>query len=154
MQNHILYWEDFRIGEEVQYGPYTVTREEILEFATEFDPQPNHIDEEAAKQSLLGDLSASGWHTIAMTLNLIHTGLTLKSAFAGDAGIEELRWQQPVYAGDVLYVRRSCKDSQPSTSRPNTGLIRFVWDVLNQHGDIVMTMTSWSAYLCRPQAAE
>lgn len=150
MQDQILYWEDFRIGEEVQFGPYAVTREEILEFAREYDPQPNHTDEAAASASLLGGLSASGWHTMAMALNLIYKGLTLKSAFVGDAGIEELRWQRPVYVDDVLYVRRSCKDSMASTSRPNTGLIRFVWDVLNQNGEIVMTMTSWSAYRCRP----
>jgi len=154
MQEPILYWEDFKFGEVLQYGAYHVTREEILEFASEFDPQANHTDEEAAKKSLLGGLSASGWHTLSMAMHMIHSGLTLNSAFVGDAGIEELRWQRPVYVDDVLSVRRSCKDSQPSSSRPKTGLIHFVWDVLNQRGEIVMTMTSWSAYRCRPQAAE
>jgi acyl dehydratase len=147
----IIYWEDFWVGEAVEYGSYHVTREEILEFAREFDPQDNHIDEEAAKKSLLGGLSASGWHTASIALRLIHEGLSLNSAFIGDAGIDELRWQRPVYVDDVLAVRRICKDSQRSQSRPKIGLVHFLWEVLNQRGEIVMTMASWSAYLCRSQ---
>ena len=151
MQEPIIYWEDFRVGEAVQYGAYHVTREEIIEFALEFDPQANHTDEEAASKSLLGGLSASGWHTASMALRMIHEGLTLNSAFAGGAGIDELRWQRPVYVDDILSVRRICRDSQASLSRPETGLIHFVWEVLNQRGEIVMIMTTWAAYLCRSQ---
>jgi acyl dehydratase len=152
MQKPTIYWEDFHIGEIAQYGAYHVSRDEMLAFAREFDPQDNHINEEAAKQSLLGGLSASGWHTASMAIRIIHDGLTLNSAFVGDVGIDELRWQRPVYAEDILSVRRICRDSQPSTSRPETGLIHFVWEVLNQRDDIVMTMTTWSAYLCRAHA--
>lgn len=140
------YWEDFRVGETVEFGGREVTREEIIEFASEYDPQPFHLDEEAARQSLLGGLAASGWHTCALAMRMMCDGFILDSASMGAPGVDEVRWRKPVYAGDVLSVRRTCLDRRVSNSRPGMGLTRFSYEIMNQKGETVMTMVCWAMY--------
>ncbi len=140
------YWEDFRVGETIEFGSKRVTREEILEFAGEFDPQPFHLDEEAAKNSILGGLCASGWHSCAMLMRMLCDEFILDAASLGAPGVDEVRWKKPVYVDDVLSVKRTCVDRRASKSRPEMGLTRFSYEVLNQKHEVVMTMIGWAMY--------
>ena len=140
------YWEDFSVGETVEFGRKLVTKEEILEFASEFDPQPFHLDEEAAEQSILGGLCASGWHSCAMMMRMMCDGYILESASLGAPGVEEVRWRKPVYVNDMLRARRTCLESRASRSRPEMGLTKFRTEMLNQMDEVVMTMEGWAMY--------
>ncbi|MBC7102684.1 MAG: MaoC family dehydratase [Parvibaculum sp.] len=140
------FWEDFPVGETVEFGRKNVTKEEILEFASEFDPQPFHLDEEAAKQSILGGLCASGWHSCAMAMRMMCDGYILESASLGAPGVDEVRWKKPVYVDDVIRLRRTCTERRASKSRPEMGLTKFRTEVLNQKDEVVMTMEGWAMY--------
>ena len=140
------YWEDFRVGETVEFGQKHVTKEEIVEFASEFDAQPFHLDEEAAKASILGGLCASGWHTCAMLMRMMCDGYILESASLGAPGVDEVRWKKPVYVGDVLRVRRTCVERRASKSRPEMGLTKFLIEMLNQKDEVVLTSLGWAMY--------
>src|SRR5215831_16721213 len=120
-----LHWEDFAVGNVARYGPRTITREEILACAAEFDPQPMHADEEAARATMLGGLVASGWHTCALAMRLMADGFVLASASMGSPGVEEVRWLRPVRPGDSLTVRSTELETRPSASRPGMGFIKF-----------------------------
>jgi acyl dehydratase len=135
----LLHFEDFRPGEVIEYGACPVTKEAILAFAAKYDPQPFHLDEEAAKASLLGGLAASGWHTCAMLMRLNCDGFLLDAASLGAPGIEEVRWLKPVRPGDVLCVRRTVRETRASRSRPAMGLVDFLFEMVDQAGDVVMT---------------
>ena len=135
-----LFWEDFRVGEVREFGNYQVTREAVLAFAREFDPQPFHLDDAAAEASLFGRLAASGWHTCAMAMRMLCDAYLLESASLGSPGIESLKWLAPVYPGDMLSVRFTVLESRRLASRPGVGLIRSSWRVLNQDGVAVLTM--------------
>lgn len=132
-------FEDFKPGEIITYGDKLVTREEIIAFAGDYDPQPMHLDEEAGKASMLGGLAASGWHTIAMMMRLNVDHLLAQSTSWGSPGIKELRWKKPVYPGDRLHVRVHVLEARASKSRPEMGLVSFLFECVNQHGDVVMT---------------
>lgn len=140
------YWEDFRLGETVTFGAKHVTKEEIIEFASEFDAQPFHLDEEAAKASILGGLCASGWHTCAMLMRMMCDGYILESASLGAPGVDEVRWKKPVYVDDVLRVRRTCVERRASKSRPEMGLTKFLIEMLNQRDEVVLTSLGWAMY--------
>ncbi|MEN6542981.1 MaoC family dehydratase [Parvibaculum sp.] len=140
------YWEDFKVGDTLEFGSKHVTREEILEFAREFDPQPFHLDEDAAKKSILGGLCASGWHTTAMLKRMICDAFVRESASVGIPSIEEIRWKKPVYVDDVLSVKRTCIERRTSRSQPGMGLTRFAYEVFNQKQEVVMTMVGWVKY--------
>ncbi len=137
------YWEDFPIGSVRPYGPMTVTREEVIAFATAFDPQPFHLDDAAAEASLFKRLSASGWHTSAMTMRMMCDAYLLDSASLGAPGIEKLKWHTPVYPGDVLSGTATITDARPMNSKPHVGLIHSHYQTLNQDGVVVMTMEGW-----------
>ena len=115
------YWEDFQVGEVSEVGPVTVTEEEIVEFATRFDPQPFHIDPEAARQSTFGGLIASGWHTTALFMGMFVRAVLLDSASLGSPGVDEIRWTAPVRPGDTLTGRSTVIDVQPSSKDPRRG---------------------------------
>src|ERR1700733_6447947 len=100
-----FHWEDFTVGQTAEYGPLDVTADEIKAFAAEFDPQPMHLDEEAARASMVGGLCASGWHTCAMMMRIIADGFVLESASMGASGCDEVKWLAPVRPGDRLRVR-------------------------------------------------
>ena len=137
-----LHWEDFAVGNVACYGPRTITREEILAFAAEFDPQPMHADEEAARATMLGGLVASGWHTYALSRRMMADGFILASASMGSPGVEEVRWLKPVRPGDSLTLRATVVEMRPSASRPGMGLIKFSYEMLNQADECVMTLVS------------
>ncbi|HEX2540759.1 MAG TPA: MaoC family dehydratase [Caldimonas sp.] len=135
-----FYWEDFHVGEVREFGHYEVTREAVLAFAREFDPQPFHLDDAAAEVSLFGRLAASGWHTCAMAMRMLCDAYLLESASLGSPGVDSLRWLAPVYPGDTLRVRFTVLESRPLASRPHVGLVRSSWQVLNQDEVTVLTM--------------
>jgi acyl dehydratase len=146
------YWEDFPVGQTRAFGPAPVTREEVLEFARRFDPQPFHLDEAAAEASLFGALAASGWHTAALTMRMLCDAYLLEAASLGSPGLDELKWLKPVHPGDTLSGTLTVLEARPSASRPGIGLVRARWDVVNQHREPVMTMTGWNLYRRRPDA--
>jgi len=146
----LLYWEDFPAGSVREFGATAVTREAVIAFAREFDPQPFHLDDAAAEASLFGRLSASGWHTCAMTMRMLCDEYLLRSASLGSPGIEQLRWLKPVYPGDTLSVRFEVLQARLMASRPGAGLIRSRWEVLNQDREMVMSMEGWGMLGRRP----
>ncbi len=131
--------EDFSVGDVFEYGAYEMTREEIITFASAYDPQPFHLDEEAGRRSILGGLAASGWHTGAAAMRLHADHMLHGVASLGSPGIEELRWLKPVRPGDVLSVRAGVLDARPLKSRPSVGLLRVLFDVRTQSGETKMT---------------
>lgn len=147
-----FYWEDFPVGLEMNFGAAPVTREAVLAFAGEFDPQRFHLDESAAEASLFGGLCASGWHTAAMAMRLMCDAYLLDSSSLGSPGLDNLRWHKPVFPGDVLSMQALVLLSRPMNSRPQVGLTRFRWTVKNQHGDPVLSMEGWNMF-GRSQAA-
>jgi len=141
-----IYWEDLPAGTVMDLGTYEVTREEILEFANKYDPQPFHVDEEAAKDSIFGGLIASGWHTCSMMMRLLCDGLLLRAASLGSPGMDEVRWLKPVRPGDTLHAKMEVVESRASQSKPDRGVIRSRWEVHNQDGELVMTMEGRGMY--------
>jgi len=141
-----LYWEDFAPGSAREFGATTVTREAVLSFAGQFDPQPFHLDDAAAEKSLFGKLSASGWHTCAMTMRMTVDAVLLQSSSLGSPGLDNIRWQQPVYPGDVLSVRLTTLETRPMASRATVGLVLSKWETLNQRGEVVLSMQGWGMF--------
>ena len=137
------YFEDLEVGAETYFGDYDVTREEVLEFAGKYDPQPFHLSDEAAAQTYFGRLAASGWHTCAMTMAVIvrHLGAEPQAGL-GSPGVDELRWLRPVYPGDTLHVRGKIVEKTPSRSKPDIGTFRTQTTVTNQDEVPVMRFTS------------
>lgn len=139
----MIYFEDLKVGAETQFGSYQVTRDEVIEFARKYDPQPFHLSDEEAAKTHFGRLAASGWHTAAMTMAVIARRVVdQKQAGLGSPGIDELRWKKPVFPGDTLHVRGKIIDKTPSRSRPEMGSFRTETTVTNQDGDVVMTFQS------------
>jgi acyl dehydratase len=137
------YFEDLEVGAETCFGSYDVTRDEVLEFARKYDPQPFHLSDEEAAKTHFGRLAASGWHTCAMTMAVIARHVVDdEQAGLGSPGIDELRWLKPVYPGDTLQVRGEIVEKTPSRSRPEIGSFRTRTTVTNQDGVAVMTMVS------------
>ena len=134
------YFEDFNVGDVTEVGPVSVSEEEIVDFAERFDPQPFHIDAEAAKASPFGGLIASGWHTTALFMGMFVRAILLDSASLGSPGVEEIRWTAPVRPGDTLTGRTTITDVQPSASNPNRGTVFTTNEVFNQDGERVMTL--------------
>ncbi|SLN74550.1 MaoC family dehydratase [Oceanibacterium hippocampi] len=144
------YLEDVPVGVARIYGPKTVTRDEIIAFATKFDPQPFHVDEEAAKDSIFGGLVASGWHTASIAMRLLVDGSVKNNAGLGSPGFDDLRWLKPVRPGDALRVRSTCIEIKPSRSKPHMGSARFKTEVLNQNDEVVLDFYSTGLMLRRP----
>jgi len=136
-------FEDFTPGMTMMLGPVTVSKDEIIAYARQFDPQPFHVDEIAAKDSFVGTLIASGWHTCALNMRLLAEGVLLDSTGMGAPGIDDLKWLRPVKPGDTLRSRMTVLDCRPSRSRPTIGLVQFRFDVLNQNDEAVMAQTNW-----------
>src|SRR4249919_1376974 len=148
------YFDDIAVGDATEFGHYDVTREEILEFARKYDPQPFHLSDEAAAKTHFGRLAASGWHTCAMTMAVIARHVVdAGQAGLGSPGIDELRWLKPVYPGDRLTVRGKVIESIPSRSKPTIGVIRSENSVTNQDDVPVMRFISIVMMLRRPQPA-
>lgn len=137
------HFEDLEIGARASFGRYEVTREEVTEFAAKYDPQPFHLDDEAAAATHFGRLSASGWHTCAMTMRMLVENMhSAKQAGLGSPGIDELRWRRPVFPGDTLRCESEVIDKRRSKSRPEMGLFKSRIQVFNQSDDVVLEMVS------------
>lgn len=143
MSDGLVYFEDLELGQTARFGRYEVTREEVLQFASMYDPQPFHLSDEAAAQTHFGRISASGWHTCAMTMRMLVDNITeRKQAGLGSPGLDELRWLKPVYPGDVLRVESELLSKKQSQSRPEMGSFQSSVRVYNQDDVMVMSMKS------------
>jgi len=147
------YWEDFAVGQVRDLGTITPTREDIIAFAQQFDPQPFHLDDEAAKASVFGALSASGWHTCAMAMRLMVTNFLCETSSLGSPGLENIKWLKPVYPGDTLRLQSTMLETKPMSKRPDVGMTRNLWEMFNQHGDKVLHMDGWGMFRRRTPAA-
>lgn len=142
-------YDDFVEGATTQFGSKTVTAEEIIEFASEFDPQPMHVDEAAGKESILGGLSASGWHTCSMFMRLLCDNLLLQSTSQGAPGIEHVKWKRPVLAGDTLTASSTVLSKRVSAKRPNLGFVTMRAEMVNQRGEQVFELQNTGMFLTR-----
>jgi acyl dehydratase len=139
--SNALFLEDLRVGQRFSSAFHTIDEAQIKAFAAQFDPQPFHLDGEAAKATLFGGLAASGWHTAAITMKLlVETGLPLNGGIVGSGG--EISWPKPTRPGDTLTVLSEIEEVIPSRSRPERGMIRVRSETRNQHGEIVQIMVA------------
>ncbi len=145
-------FEDFAAGQTIDLGTRDVGAEEIIEFATEYDPQPMHLDEAAGKASILGGLSASGWHTCAMFMRMLCDGFLLDSTSQGAPGIDKIKWKKPVLAGDRLTGKTRIVATRESKSRPTVGLVTMHSELVNQRGESVFELENTNMFLRREAA--
>src|SRR5690606_11661478 len=134
------HFEDLAIGETIALGPRTVSKADIIAFATEFDPFPFHLDEKAAKASLLGGLAASGWQTGALSLRMLVDTFLSKVASMGGLGFTDLKWKRPLMKGDTLSGTATVTSLRRSASHPEMGILAVAFDMGNQRGPQVMTL--------------
>ena len=144
------YFEDFAVGETIELGSVTVTQDEIIAFARQYDPQPFHVDPEAAKSSFFGGLVASGWHTGSLFMRLFADAFLSDTVSLGSPGAEELRWTVPVRPGDTLRATYTVLEARTSASRPGVGIVRGRSEARNQHDEVVMTFTGTGFFGRRP----
>ena len=146
------YFEDYEEGRIERFGAYEVTREEVIEFASKYDPQAYHLDDAAAAANpIFGRLSASGWHTCAMTMRMLTDEWNQDGYFSlGGAGVDELRWVKPVYPGDVLSIEAETVSKSVPRSKPELGFVHFRLTVFNQDDAPVMTMKVTNIQKRRP----
>ena len=143
------YFEDYVAGAVFEYGAITLTEREIVEFAKQFDPQYIHTDPRAAAEGPFGGLIASGWHTAAIMMRLFVDHYLSHVASLASPGIDELRWSQPVRPGDTLSIRVSVIEANRSRSKPDRGMVRSLVEVLNQEGQVVMSLKAMNMLRCR-----
>lgn len=144
------YFEDFVAGSTVDLGTFSLTADEIVEFATKYDPQPMHVDPEAARQSIYGGLIASGWHTVASYMRLVVDNVIAGTVSLGSPGVDQLRWLKPVRPGDTLQATFHILETRESNSRPDRGIVRSRGELTNQAGEIVMTCEAVNFFGRRP----
>ena len=144
------YLEDLTVGEAHQLGSITVTEDGIVDFARAFDPQPFHVDREAAARSHFGGLVASGWHTCSVSMRLMCDSYINQTVSLGSPGVESIRWPNPVRPGDNITFRRRIVESRASKSRPQMGIVRTQWSGTNQRGETVLEMDGWGMFGRRP----
>lgn len=139
----MIHYEDIEVGARQSFGGYDVTREEVIDFASKYDPQPFHLDDDAAAGTHFGRLSASGWHTCAMTMAMLVENMkTQEQAGLGSPGVDQLKWLKPVYPGDRLRCETEVIEKRRSKSRPEMGLFKSRIRVFNQDDVAVLEMTS------------
>lgn len=140
MDRKFYAYEDFEPGMSIDLGTRAVTREEVLDYASQFDPQPMHLDDEAASRTVLGKLSASGWHTAAMVMRMMCDAFILNSTSQGSPGLDYMNWKRPVFPGDILSGTSTVLSMRKSKSMPGIGFIQVKTEVRNQHGELVCDM--------------
>ena len=145
------YWEDFAVGTVREFGGMKLEKADIIRFAKDWDPQPFHVDEEAAKRSPYGGLIASGWQTCAAAMRMCCDAYLLDAASVGSPGVENVRWVKPVRPGDTLRVRLEVLEARPLKSKPGVGLVKNRWQLFNQDGEEVMQMEGYGMFLQRPR---
>jgi len=146
-------FEDFAVGVTIDLGEKYVEAAEIIEFASEFDYQPMHLDEEAGRASILGGLSASGWHTCSMFMRMMCDAFLLDSTSQGAPGLDYVRWRKPVLAGDTLHGHSTVTAARKSASRPGLGFVTVRHELANQRGETVLEMQHTGMFLAREVAA-
>ena len=144
------WFDDYAIGESFEFGDHLVTEGEIVEFASRYDPQPFHVDREAAARSHFGGLVASGWMTGAVVMRMMVDHFIAPASAMGSPGVDQLRWLKPVRPGDRLRVRVTVLDVRRSQSKPDRGTIVLRQEALNQHRDVVMSQEGRAMIRCRP----
>jgi acyl dehydratase len=147
------YFEDFFAGQEIALGSRTVSEAEIIAFATQFDPQPFHVDHDVAAKSIYGAVIASGWHTCSMMMRMVVDGLMAGSSSMGSPGLEKVRWILPVRAGDTISVSYLTTEVKASASKPDRGVVWSTWRAVNQHGELVCTIEGMGMFGRRPTQA-
>lgn len=151
----MIYYEDLEIGKRASFGRYEVTREEVVEFAKKYDPQGFHLDDEAAAKTHFGRVSASGWHTCAMTMAMMVENMkNVKQAGLGSPGVDQLMWKKPVYPGDTLRVESEVIEKRRSNSRREMGIFKSRAQVFNQNDEVVLEMTSNGLIAVRDPGAD
>jgi acyl dehydratase len=145
------YWEDFEVGERFVGPGISLSEAQILEFALMYDPQPFHIDREAAAESPFGGLIASGFQTLAIGFRSFYQTGAINHASIGSPGFDELRWLKPVRPGDTLHTEMEVKSKRASKSKPDRGILHLAWEVKNQTGDVVMTVAAIQLLRRRPE---
>lgn len=140
-QSMLKIFEDFHAGQVITLGPRLIAREEIIEFANQFDPQPFHLDQDDARASLLGGLAASGWHTCSVLIRMICDAVLSNSAVLGSRGMDEVKWLNPVHAGDVLSGAMTILTARSSNSRPGVGILNFSSMLVDQRGKLKIEMS-------------
>ncbi|UZW56195.1 MaoC family dehydratase [Sphingobium sp. JS3065] len=152
--SEIIYFEDIALGDRKEFGPYTISREEIIAFATEFDPQPFHLSDEAAAETHFGSLASSGWHSTALSMKMMVAGWqrepNIRPAGLGAIGVDELRWLQPVRPGDTLRGTSEVIEKKASRSRPEMGVITTLVTLFNQRDEPVLSMKPIVMFRTRP----
>ncbi len=148
-----IHLEDIEIGRTVSFGSLPVSKDDIITFARAYDPQPIHLDEEAAKKSMVGGLCASGFHTCALMMRMLADDLLAHATSLGSPGIDEVRWMRPVRPGDVLSARMTCSEKRALASRPEVGLAKLRFEMLNQKGETLMTWDTNQLLMVRQPAA-
>jgi len=147
-------FEDMEVGTSQEVGKHTFTREEIVEFAQKFDPQPFHLDEAAAAESPFRGLVASGWHTCSVMMGMLVRNVLADSTSMGSPGIDDIRWLKPVRVGDTITMMNVIVDKRVSESKPDRGIVSTCWEGINQHGETVITVRSKGIFgLRNPGAA-
>ena len=144
------YFEDFELGKTIAVGSRTLGEEEIIAFARQFDPQPFHVNQDAAAKSMFGGIIASGWHTCSIMMRMMVDGFLSEAASLGSPGVDEIRWLKPVRAGDTLDVTTTVMDVRASESKPDRGVVHTMWQAKNQHGETVATVKGMGMFLRRP----
>lgn len=141
-----VWWEDMAVGQMIELGSLSPTADEIVAFATQFDPQPFHLSEEGGRASVFGGLCASGWHTCSLAMRLMVTNFLNQSSSLGSPGLENIRWLKPVFPGDTLSLRQTVLEKRAMSKRPDVGLLRTQWEMFNQHGDQVLHMEGYGMF--------
>ena len=133
-------------------GAISPSREDIIAFASQFDPQPFHLDDAAGAASVFGGLCASGWHTCSMAMRLMVTNFLQQTSSLGSPGLENIQWKKPVYPNDTLRLQTTVLETKPMGRRPDVGMTRNLWEMFNQHGDKVLHMEGWGMFRRRHPA--
>ncbi|CAN0490972.1 unnamed protein product, partial [Phaeothamnion confervicola] len=147
------YWEDFKPGLVFEHGPRRLPRDEMVAFAAEFDPQPMHLDEVAARDTMLGGLAASGWYVCCILMRMCVDAFVGESSSMGAPGVEEVKWLLPVRPDDELSLRATVLETRASKSRPDMGLVRYEFELFDKGGRRVMTLTTSLMMGRRPAGA-
>ena len=147
----MIYFEDLPVGDVRESPPRTITREEMIAFARQYDPQPFHLDEEAARKTIYGGLIASGWLTVSVMMRLLWDTFLKDAVTLGSPGSDEIRWLKPVRPGDTVRARFTVVEAVPSRSKPDRGVVKTLTEIMNQHGEIVMTMRGLGMFGRRPR---